>query len=171
MEYDRVLIENGEYLRFLTSSLVHLGYFHLLINLTILAVSIALFFIAKLPLILLIPSLVSHILTTNMMTYYWSPETQIQLGFSSALYGFLIFILVVNTYKTNWLYILPSIVVIARVLSQQSEDFDVMYLQEYIHAPVFAQGHLYGLFSGLISITMYFIYVYIIKRKQHIFSK
>ncbi|MCU7880011.1 MAG: rhombosortase [Candidatus Thiodiazotropha sp. (ex Lucinoma aequizonata)] len=147
-QYQRSAIEQGQWWRFFTPHLSHLNIAHLLLNFPILLIVWWLFFSEKLGTALLLVFFISSSLFCSVGLYLFSPKVTFYVGASGLLYGLLTFALLKKSLR-DWLCLFPLAVIIGKVIFEQTQNYDVNYLQQYIHYPVIVDVHLYGVIFGV----------------------
>lgn len=70
-------------------------------------------------------------------------------GFSGVLHGLLYAALVLTWRRTPWINAIALAVLLARLYAEQRPDYDTLYLQAWIGAPVAVDAHLYGALGGV----------------------
>lgn len=145
--WDRRLIQAGEPWRFFTGHWVHLGYWHLLMNLAgLLLLALLLHGVMRvrewLLLLLALPLLIS--------TAFWLqlPELQRYAGMSGVLHGIAVagaLRMVNDARERSWGLLLLGLVAV-KVLAEQSADQSLA--SGLIGGRVLTEAHLYGAVSG-----------------------
>jgi len=78
------------------------------------------------------------------------------VGFSGVIYGMWVFGAMLTLRSQTWLSAAVIILIVGAVIQQQSNSFDITYLQGWIGGNVIVNSHLYGLISGILcAIAMY----------------
>ncbi|MGI9277700.1 MAG: rhombosortase [Endozoicomonas sp.] len=150
MEYQRSLIEQGEYWRLITGHFVHVGPEHLVVNL-----------LGVLLILLLngrmlaggfgIAAVLSLSLWVSAGLWFFNPEVKGYSGLSGVLYGlFVLAVLKQQLYTPLWKTILVLLACL-RVALEQTSQFDTREIGLNVGVPVVYDAHLYGLTGGLLA--------------------
>jgi len=161
LDYNRELIINGEYWRLISGNFNHTNIYHLLLNLTALAVIGGLHYryynsAAYASLILLLS------IGVGVGILWLSPSTQLYVGLSGILHGIIIvgaILDVTKRYYSGYVLIIGTII---KVLNEQLFNSPVA-MSQLIEAKVLTEAHLYGLVTGLIIAPLF---VYLNKKKS-----
>jgi len=161
IDYNRELIINGEYWRLLSGNFNHTNIYHLLLNLTALAVIGGLHYryynsVVFTSLILLLS------IGVGVGILWLSPSTHLYVGLSGILHGMIIvgaIIDVTKKYYSGYVLIIGTII---KVINEQLFNSPVE-MSQLIEAKVLTEAHLYGLVTGLIIAPLY---VYLNKKKS-----
>src|SRR5690554_2105986 len=146
MQFDRSLINQGQWWRLFTSQLVHYGYYHLAMNIIALLLCGTLL-LRQLTLARYTVLLIVCLSGVGLGLYYGDTDLHFYAGFSGALHGFIFAGLILNWREAPWFYALAGLVVLAKLLNEQGPDFDPNH--PLLPVPVAVDAHLYGTLSGL----------------------
>jgi len=161
VDYNRELIINGEYWRLLSGNFNHTNIYHLLLNVTALAVIGGLHYryYSSGTFILLILLLS---LGVGVGILLLSPGTQLYVGLSGILHGIIIVGAIIDVSKRYYSGYVLIIGTIIKVINEQIFNSPVE-ISQLIEAKVLTEAHLYGLVTGLIIAPLY---VYLNKKKS-----
>lgn len=148
LRYDRQAIEVGEWWRFITGHIVHLGWEHTLLNLTGL-VLITVIFLPELSFKLDVLALTICLFGTSIGLYCFSKELLWYVGFSGVLHGYFIYYLIRGYRALPLPSLLAISAIIVKVIWEQSPWGDTRYTEALIGGTVAIDAHLYGTISGL----------------------
>ncbi|WP_188152062.1 rhombosortase [Teredinibacter waterburyi] len=152
LQYSRESISSGQVWRLLSGHIVHLGWFHSVINmlgwLGVVWVFRGLFnFYVWLLLVCI------NALAISAGLWFYNPELQNYAGLSGVLHGLLVSVLVVSfgqrLFFNRWVTAVALSIVFFKLYQEQQPGYDVNYLYEHMQAPVAVDAHLYGAVSGL----------------------
>ena len=161
VDYNRELIINGEYWRLLSGNFNHTNIYHLLLNVTALAVIGGLhyrYYSSGTFIILIL--LLS--LGVGAGILWLSPDTQLYVGLSGILHGVIIVGAIIDVSKRYYSGYVLIIGTLIKVLNEQLFNSPVE-ISQLIEAKVLTEAHLYGLVSGFVIAP---IYVYFNKKKS-----
>jgi len=146
LEYQRLLILDGEYWRLVTGHFTHLGWRHLMMNGLGLAMIVWLFGTLHSGLYWVIGSLLC-VLSISLGFLFSVPELHGYVGLSGLLHGLLVMGLLGELRKGNWRYSVVLILVIAKLVAEITTPFS-QNMGEFIGGRVVTEAHLYGALSG-----------------------
>ena len=149
LQFDRSLIDQGEYWRLLTANWVHLSANHLTGNL----LGMALFaYIAgpylnnRLGLVLILWCT----LWVGVGLYFYAGYLERYVGMSGALHGFLLVAPFVSRFYSARMAWIFAVVIIAKTIWEQTPWYDDMAMQGYIGGRVETNSHLMGTIAGVL---------------------
>lgn len=147
LEFNRTLIEQGQWWRLVTGQWVHYGVYHLAMNLLafllcgfILLRDLALRHYATL--------LLTCLLGVAGGLYWASPELHYYAGLSGAVHGLLVAGLLLHLRSAPWLHALALLVLAGKIVQEQSAGFDPTH--PLLPVPVAVDAHLYGTLAGIL---------------------
>lgn len=148
LDYNRELIINGQFWRVISGNFNHTNIYHLILNISALAVISGLHYryysgTAYLSLILLLSAGV------GIGIFWLSPSTGLYVGLSGVLHGLIIVGAVIDVtqrYYSGYILILGTII---KVINEQMFNSPIE-ISQLIEAKVLTEAHLYGLVTGLI---------------------
>jgi len=154
--YQRDAIANGEFWRLFTGHFFHTNGYHLLLNLSALALLWALhghFYTIKNYALLFIFSAI----TCSLGLYYFSPELKQYVGLSGVLHGIFVWGAIMDIKQGDKTGYLLFIGVFLKIIHEQiyGASADVAKL---IGANVAVDAHLWGAIGGLLFAAMYLFY-------------
>jgi rhomboid family GlyGly-CTERM serine protease len=160
-DYNRELILNGEYWRLISGNFNHTNIYHLLLNLSALAVMAGLHYRyysdgAYVSLILCLS------IGVGIGILWLSPSTHLYVGLSGVLHGIIIvgaILDITKRYYSGYLLIIGTII---KVIHEQLFDSPIA-MSQLIDAKVLTEAHLYGLVSGFVIAPAF---VYLNKKKS-----
>lgn len=160
-DYNRELIINGEYWRLISGNFNHTNIYHLLLNLSALAVMAGLHYryyssAAYVSLILCLS------IGVGIGILWLSPSTHLYVGLSGVLHGIIIvgaILDITKRYYSGYLLIIGTII---KVIHEQLFDSPIA-MSQLIDAKVLTEAHLYGLVSGFFIAPAF---VYLNKKKS-----
>ena len=151
MEYQRSLIEQGEYWRFITGHFVHVGPEHLVVNLLGAVFILMLNWRWMASRSGLAATLFLAIWVSTGL-WFLNPEVKGYSGFSGILYGlFVIAVITQRLYTPFWKTGLVTLACL-KVFLEQASLFETREIGLNVGAPVVYDAHLYGLMGGLMSV-------------------
>lgn len=161
LDYNRELIINGEFWRLISGNFNHTNVYHLLLNISALAVIAGLHHhyysgSAYISLILVLS------IGVGAGIFWLSPNTHLYVGLSGILHGIIIvgaIIDVTKRYYSGYILIAGTII---KVIHEQLFNSPVE-MSQLIEAKVLTEAHLYGLVTGLVIAPLY---VYLNKKKS-----
>lgn len=153
LEFNRRLIEQGEYWRILTGNYVHFGWYHTVMNsLSALLIGVFLFWVLpwrlSLFLLLIIPFL------EGLSLYLFSLEIEVYRGFSGAVYGLALVGLVLNWRINPPITSLVIAGLLGKLIYERMPEYDTNFLIEEIGVPVAIDAHLWGAVAGVILLPL-----------------
>ncbi|WP_017219657.1 rhombosortase [Moritella dasanensis] len=160
-DYNRELIINGEYWRLISGNFNHTNIYHLLLNLSALAVMAGLHYryyssAAYVSLILCLS------IGVGIGILWFSPSTHLYVGLSGVLHGIIIvgaILDITKRYYSGYLLIIGTII---KVIHEQLFDSPIA-MSQLIDAKVLTEAHLYGLVTGFVIAPAF---VYLNKKKS-----
>lgn len=157
LNYDRAAIAQGQWWRFITGHLVHLGMVHTLMNMSGLVLILYLFGALLRPWQWLLIGLLTA-LGISAGFAWLNPELAYYAGMSGVLHGLLMVGLLLAAIHRfgypRWLLLLITVFVLAKLVSEQLPGYDIDYLQAYMHAAVIVDAHLYGAVMGVLLLPL-----------------
>lgn len=161
LDYNRELVINGELWRLVSGNFNHTNIYHLLLNMSALAVICGLHYryynsTAFLSLVLLLS------IGVGAGIFYFSPSTHLYVGLSGILHGIIIVGAIIDATKGFYTGYILIIGTILKVINEQLFNSPIE-LSQLIEAEVLTEAHLYGLVSGLIIAPLF---VYLNKKKS-----
>jgi len=161
LDYNRELIIEGEYWRVLSGNFNHTNIYHLLLNLSALAVMAGLHYryyscgeYASLILLLSIG--------VGINIFLLSPDTLLYVGLSGVLHGIIIIGAIIDVSKHYYSGYILIIGTVIKVISEQLFK-NTVAMSQLIDAKVLTEAHLYGLVTGFIIAPLF---VYLNKKKS-----
>ncbi|PKH06875.1 rhombosortase [Moritella sp. Urea-trap-13] len=160
-DYNRELIIDGEYWRLLSGNFNHTNIYHLLLNLSALAVMAGLHYryyssAAYASLILCLS------IGVGIGILWLSPSTHLYVGLSGVLHGIIIVGAIVDISKRYYSGYVLIIGTIIKVVNEQLFNSPIE-MSQLIEATVLTEAHLYGLVTGFIIAPLF---VYLNKKKS-----
>ena len=164
-QFDRDAITRGEYWRLLTSHVTHLSFAHLTLNLLALALCT---YVAN-------PKhAVAYILAmwlwlmafTGVGLYFYALDLNYYVGLSGALHGALLIAIVPSPYYSRFIRILVVVVILGKVMWEQTSFYNDMGNAELIGGRTEARSHMLGAIAGLIWVLGYGLWKVYEQRKQ-----
>lgn len=160
LDLDRSQVANGEFWRILTSSFVHFGWTHTLMNLAAFVLcSLALFNSISLERFLLI--LVFCCIAVGLGIYVFNPEYQIYAGLSGAIHGLIVAGLMINRRHVYWINGFFIALVFVKIFYEQQPGYRENELQQLLPVAVAYDAHLYGAVAGFAAGLACVLYDYI----------
>ena len=147
MQFDRTLVNQGQWWRLMTSQLIHYGIYHLAMNIIALLLC-GYILLRQLTLISYSGLLIVCISGVGAGLYYGETDLHFYAGFSGVLHGFIFAGLILNWREAPWFYALASLALVGKLFNEQSAGFDTNH--PLLPVPVAVDAHLYGTLSGLI---------------------
>jgi len=146
MQFDRALINQGQWWRLFTSQLIHYGLYHLTMNIIALLLC-GYLLLRQLALTSYAGLLIVCLGGVGLGLYYGDTDLHFYAGFSGVLHGFIFAGLILNWREAPWFYALASLALVGKLFNEQSADFDTNH--PLLPVPVAVDAHLYGTLSGL----------------------
>ena len=161
LDYNRELIIDGEFWRLITGNFNHTNIYHVLLNVSALAVISGLHYryyspAAYFSLILILS------VGVGAGIFWLSPSTYLYVGLSGILHGIIIvgaIIDVTKQYYSGYVLIAGTII---KIINEQFFNSPIE-MSQLIEAKVLTEAHLYGLVTGLIIAPLF---VYLNKKKS-----
>lgn len=147
LRYDRNAVLSGQVWRLWTCHLVHLNLWHGLLNAGGLLLLVV-FFRDLLDRFRLFLWFALCGLGTGLAFVFIDTGLGWYVGLSGLVQGLLVMCLLLGWRGHPRLHSLVLAVVAGRLIWEQTPGYDVMYLQAWIHAPVYVNAHLYGALTG-----------------------
>lgn len=142
-------VSNGEVWRLLTANLVHFGWIHTLMNAAALLLCALAFFmdysLKKFSLLLL-----WCCTSVGVGIYVFNPEYSPYAGLSGAIHGLIVAGLLLSRAYPVWIRVLALGLVIAKLVQENSADYEATDLQALLPVAVAVESHLYGAAAGLV---------------------
>ncbi|QUM76897.1 rhombosortase [Moritella sp. 24] len=161
LDYNRELIINGQFWRLISGNLNHTNIYHLLLNISALAVIAGLhyrYYSAR--------AYVSLIVTLSVGVgvgiFILSPSTHLYVGLSGILHGIIIVGAIIDVTKGYYTGYALFIGTIIKVIHEQLFNSPIE-MSQLIEAKVLTEAHLYGLVTGLMIAPLF---VYLNKKKS-----
>ena len=154
LRFDRAAIDQGQWWRIVTCNLVHLGHYHLALNMAGLLM-LQYFFHDVLSVRVWLAALFIGFTGTGLALYWLNPELASYVGISGALHGFFLLALILSWQQTPVLNTIIIALVVGRLIWEQTPSYDVNYMQDYIHGRVLVDAHLYGSVLGVLTSLLF----------------
>lgn len=149
LSLERSAVAAGQLWRLLTGNLVHFGWAHTAMNLAaFLLCSFGL--LAQMSLVRFIYLLSVCCLAVGLGIYFLNPEYATYAGLSGAIHGLIVAGLFQTGLHPLWLRAVAFVIVVAKIIEEQSPNYQATDLQNLIPVPVAADAHLYGALAGLV---------------------
>lgn len=154
LRFDRGLIAEGQWWRFISAHFVHLNGVHAVLNIGVLVLFLnsigvgvtatrwcfALFFLC---------------LFISLCLFWFSPGVHTYVGFSGVLHGMLVLVLLGGVLKRDFFQVGVLLLLLVKVVREQWPNFDVMHLHSWIGGAVIVDAHLYGVVGGAILFSLF----------------
>jgi len=142
-------LAQGELWRIVTSSLVHFGWAHALMNLS--AFAIFVFALGNAFSTSRFIALILFCCSVVGISIYWlNPEYETYAGLSGAVHGFFVAGFFVNKRHTWWLNSIFICVIVGKVFMEHQPGYHTTELQALLPVAVAYDAHLYGAVAGLV---------------------
>lgn len=142
-------VSAGEFWRLLTANLVHFGWVHTLMNAAALLLCALAFFteysLKKFSLLLL-----WCCSGVGIGIYLFNPEYSPYAGLSGAIHGLIVAGLLLTRAYPIWIRVLALGLVMAKIVQENSADYEATDLQALLPVAVAVESHLYGAVAGLV---------------------
>lgn len=142
-------VSNGEYWRLVTANFVHFGWLHTLMNAAALVLSVLALFpeysLKKFSFLLL-----WCCVSVGIGMYLFNPEYLPYAGLSGAIHGLIVAGLLLTRAYPLWVRILALSLVVAKLVQENSANYEATDLQALLPVAVAVESHLYGAVAGLI---------------------
>ncbi len=163
--YDRELIESGQVWRLFSAHFVHLSTTHMLGN----AMGVVLFgyisgkYLNNLLGFMLV---IWCVCVVGLGLYGYAGYLQRYVGLSGVLHGLLLVAPFVSQYYSTRIASIFLVIVLVKVIWEQTPFYDDMALVGAIGGRVEANAHLLGVIAGLVFLSGYFIVCYMTKAQR-----
>jgi len=151
LQYQRDAILQGQLWRLFTGHLVHLGAVHCLLNLMALFLILHIFrgvFTSR----AWWNAGLSLSLSISVLFLIFNPKLHYYAGLSGVLHGLLVMALIASCQRKDLfspvLVTLILAAVLAKLIYEQTPEYNAGYLQTYMNAPVIVDAHAYGAVAG-----------------------
>ena len=147
LRFDRDALADGEVWRVLTANFIHLGWYHLLLNVAGFLL-IGWLFADEVPVTLWFVVLLACCLASSLGMYWLTPDAYWVVGMSGALHGLFVFgavCWVVHGYRAGWGMLLG---VAIKLLWEQTMGA-MPFSAGIVGGPVVTDAHLWGAIGGL----------------------
>lgn len=152
LSLDPAKVSTGEYWRLLTANLVHFGWLHTLMNAVALLLCVLAFFteysLKKFSLLLLWCCAI-----VGIGIYCFNPEYSPYAGLSGAIHGLIVAGLLQTRAYPIWIRVVALGLVIAKLVQENSADYEATDLQALLPVTVAVESHLYGAVAGLVFVA------------------
>lgn len=142
-------VSTGELWRLLTANLVHFGWLHTLMNAAALLLCALAFFteysLKKFSLLLL-----WCCACVGVGIYCFNPEYSPYAGLSGAIHGLIVAGLLLSRAYPVWIRVIALGLVVAKLVQENSADYEATDLQALLPVAVAVESHLYGAVAGLV---------------------
>ena len=146
LRYQRADVSAGQWWRIASSSIVHLGVYHMLVNQLGLLLWQVLFgwrYSAALWFTLVLSTSIAG----GVMLHFMSSPLEFYAGFSGVLHGLIAFSALHDS-RRGRLNVFIFLGLWAKVLYEQMPAHGAHFLEAHMHAPVIVDAHLYGAIYG-----------------------
>ena len=141
-------INQGEIWRLLTANFVHFGWIHTAMNSAALLLCVLAFFIddsiKKFSYLLL-----WCCMSVGLGIYLFNPEYAPYAGLSGAIHGLIVAGLLQTRAYPPWIRVIALGLIAAKLLQENSTDYEATDLQALLPVAVAVESHLYGALAGL----------------------
>ena len=166
LRFDRAAMAAGEWWRFFTAHLVHLSWGHALGNLG----GLALFayitgrYCSQLPMLLFF---LFSCLFVSLSLFLFAPDLYFYVGLSGVLHGLLLLGGIRSPFYANGLKVLFVVIIVAKVIWEQSPFYDDLAMVGYIGGRVETRAHLFGSISAFLWLAAGYLKHYFAEVKAH----
>ncbi len=148
LRYDRALIAACQWWRFLSGNFVHLGFGHLLLDGTGLALLLLFFRDVFAPRDWAV-AMTAGSIAVGFGLWFLNPEVRYYVGISGVLHTLLFAGLLLSFRHTPWINGIVFVAMAARIWAEQQPGYDIHYMQATIGGAVMVDAHLYGALAAL----------------------
>ena len=145
--YERSAILAGQWWRLLTAPVVHLGWIHMLLNVTGLMLVFSLFW-ERVSISTWLIGVIGCSLGTSIGLLIFSPNVDWCVGMSGMLHGLLALGIIASLDKDRWLACIAGLLLLAKLLSELTCG-PMPSTEKIIGNAVVTEAHLYGIISGV----------------------
>lgn len=142
-------VSAGEYWRLLTANFVHFGWIHTAMNAAALMLC-ALAFFGQDPLKNFMLLLFFCCAGVGIGIYCFNPEYSAYAGLSGAIHGLIVAGLLQTRTYPLWIRAIALIVLAAKLIQENSVNYEATDLQALIPVAVAVESHLYGAIAGFV---------------------
>ncbi len=154
LQFDRELIAQGQGWRFITGHFVYFTFYHYAMN--VIGLAFCSFFIYWYePRIIFWLSFLLIPIGVSIGIYWFSLQSDIYRGFSAVFYGMIAMGVFIVARNSLWLAGVLALALYGKLYFEQQDNFDRLYMENYIDAAVATDAHLAGTVSGLIIYAVY----------------
>lgn len=140
-------VNHGQWWRLLTANLVHFGWAHTLMNTAALLLCTLAFFsdctVKKFSILL-----IWCCLSVGVGIYFLNPEYTPYAGLSGAIHGLIVAGLLQTRVYPVWIRVIGLSLIAAKLIQENSSDYEATDLQALIPAAVAVEAHVYGAIAG-----------------------
>ena len=156
LAYYHTGIAQFEFWRLISASFCHTNFYHLLMNIFGLMITLLLF-IDTFKFIKIFPLIIFNSLFIGIMLFFFEPQVSWYVGLSGVLHGLFSYGVSVDLYnKDRWGYLLGGGFILKIIYEQLFGAAQSTI--DLINAPVLVNAHLYGAFSGVLFYTVMWFY-------------
>ena len=148
-QFNRHLIGEGEWWRILSSNIVHISWNHSLLNLASLAI-VTFCFIRDLNPLRDVFAMVACFLGAGFGLYFFSPEIELCVGMSGALYGYWFYYILATVKMDPKFSLIAFLLLVGYVFNQQFLQ-DIEQTSTFVGGSVALDSHFYGTITGIIT--------------------
>ncbi len=148
LRYDRALIAAGQWWRLLSGNFVHLGFGHLLLDGTGLALLLLFFRDVFAPRDWVV-AMTAGSIVVGFGLWFLNPEVRYYVGISGVLHTLLFAGLLLSFRHTPLINGIVFVAMAARIWAEQQPGYDINYMQAAIGGAVMVDAHLYGALAAL----------------------